>query len=73
MPRGLRVDGQKLEALRELRAYSRADVADLLGLSTVAIWKIETRGMTMPRTARKLAKLYGVEPEEITLSQRPVA
>ena len=67
MIRAVNIDPQKLRQLREDRAYSLRELAELSGLSQNAIWLIEAgrRTRPYPSTVRKLAKALGVEPREL--------
>ena len=59
-----------LKALRERRALSLSDLAQLTGLSRVTINRIENgKQKPLPRTIRKLAKALNVEVEELTSEQ----
>lgn len=57
---------QKLRQLREDRALSMRELADLAGVGHNTIYRIE-RGQTntLPRTVRRLAEALGVEPKEL--------
>jgi len=60
----------KLKRLREQRALSLTDLAQVTGLSRVTINRIENgKQKPMPRTTRKLAEALGVQVEELTSSQ----
>jgi transcriptional regulator with XRE-family HTH domain len=59
-----------LKRLRERRALSLSDLAQLTGLSRVTINRIENgKQKPLPRTIRKLAKALNVEVEELTSEQ----
>jgi transcriptional regulator with XRE-family HTH domain len=59
-----------LKVLRERRALSLSDLAQLTGLSRVTINRIENgKQKPLPRTIRKLAKALDVEVEELTSEQ----
>ena len=60
----------KVKKLREQRALSLSDVAQITGLSRVTINRIENgKQRPMPRTIRKLANALGVNVEELTSEQ----
>ncbi len=59
-----------LKALREKATLSQRELAELTGLTTSTINRIETgKQKPIPRTVRKLAKALGVEPSEIDFSK----
>lgn len=57
------MNGQ-LQTLRELRALSRRDLAELSGVDKATIYRLEhgRTGRARPSTLRKLAKALDVEP-----------
>ena len=60
----------KIKKLREQRALSLSDLAQITGLSRVTINRIENgKQRPMPRTIRKLANALGVTVEELTSEQ----
>jgi transcriptional regulator with XRE-family HTH domain len=62
----MEVDITALRELREEKAYSVRELADLAGVSRTTLWKLETTGgKAHPRTIRKLAEALGVEPREL--------
>ena len=62
--------GVRIKALREQRGMTQRDLADLAGLSSVAM--IESRGDTMRyETAKALAGALGVSIEEIYGDEEP--
>ncbi len=55
--------GANLRLMRQRRAYSQAELAELAGVRQVTVARIELdRVHPRPRTIRKLAKALGVEP-----------
>ena len=56
----------RLKAIRERRALSQQELAQLAGLTRVTITRLES-GVTQPypKTTRKLAEVLGVNPEDI--------
>jgi transcriptional regulator with XRE-family HTH domain len=65
------VDGTKLKALREDRAFSVRDLAEVAGVSTDTITAYEMgRRKAWPRNVRKLADALGVEPRELMIGSR---
>ncbi len=63
----MEVDTIRLKQIREARALSLRELADLSGVAHNTIWRIEDgrRKQTHPRTVRKLAAALGVEPTEL--------
>ena len=63
----MNIDPHKLRQLREDRAYSLRELAELSGLTENTIWRIEAgqRTRPYPSTVRKLAQALGVEPREL--------
>ena len=60
----------KVKRLREQRALSLSDLAQMTGLSRVTINRIENgKQRPMPRTIRKLAEALSVTVEELTSEQ----
>jgi transcriptional regulator with XRE-family HTH domain len=59
--------GSKLRRLRQDRGYSAADLQRLTNgqLGERTIWKAEVAGTVTQRTARLLAPLLGVQPEDL--------
>lgn len=62
---------QKLRELREERALSMRELADMAGIAHNTIYRIEG-GQTsaLPRTIRRLAGALGVEPKVLMRSER---
>ena len=59
-----------LKRLRELRALSLTDLAQLAGVNRATINRIENgKQKAMPRTIRKLAEALQVKVEELTTEQ----
>jgi DNA-binding XRE family transcriptional regulator len=62
----VKVDGQKLQKLRERRLWLVGDLAEKSGVHRNTISKLENeRGGSYPETIRKLAKALDVEPTEL--------
>ena len=62
----MEVNGMKLRALRERRALSLRELAEISRVNYNAIWRIEVgRTGAQPRTVRRLAEALGVEPHEL--------
>ncbi len=56
----------KLKELREDRAYSIRELAELAGVHYNTVHRIEHgQGSVHPRTIRKLAAALGVEPRDL--------
>jgi len=62
----VRIDVEKLRQLREERALSLRELAEVSGISHTTIWEHE-RGKVgaHPRTVRLLAEALGVTPREL--------
>jgi transcriptional regulator with XRE-family HTH domain len=66
----MEVDGMKVRHLRERRSLSIRELSDLSGVNYNAIWRIEVgRTGAQPRTVRRLAEAFGVEPYELMKEQ----
>jgi transcriptional regulator with XRE-family HTH domain len=62
----VKVDGQKLQKLRERQLWLVGDLAEKSGVHRNTISKLENeRGGSYPETIRKLAKALDVEPTEL--------
>ena len=63
----MRVNRDRLRALRERRVLSLRDLAERAGVGYVTIWRIEAGAtdQAQPRTLRALAEALGVEPAEL--------
>jgi transcriptional regulator with XRE-family HTH domain len=60
----------KLKEMREDRAYSMRDLAELAGVHYNTIHRIEHgQGSVHPRTLRKLAEAFGVEPRALRVDR----
>jgi transcriptional regulator with XRE-family HTH domain len=57
---------RKIRAVRERKALSQQDLADMAGVSKNTIHRLE-RGISraQPRTLRKLSRALGLEPAEL--------
>ena len=59
-----------IRRLRELHALSQRDLAARAKLSVTTVNRVETgQRKPMPKTMRKLAKAFGVTPEELLAEQ----
>jgi predicted transcriptional regulator len=60
------MDGEKIEAMRQERGWSRFELAVAAGLSEASVRNVE-RGANNVRleTARRLGMAYGVRPQEL--------
>ena len=66
MPQGLRVNGEKIQHIRVMKAcLSREDAARMVGITVPGLWRIETKGRTLIGTLRRLADVLGVHPSEL--------
>ena len=63
----MEVNVQRLKELRRQKVLSMRELEEMSGVSYNTIWRIEN-GLTgaQPRTIRKIAKVLGVEPAELT-------
>ncbi len=62
----VKVDGQKLQKLRNRRLWLIGDLAEESGVHRNTISKLENeRGGAYPETIRKLAEALDVEPAEL--------
>lgn len=68
MAASVRVDGETVARLRKEAGYDQKTAAEILGLSRVGLWKIETTGRTSPATLRRLSLLLGVDTSELALT-----
>jgi transcriptional regulator with XRE-family HTH domain len=66
MPGWQTVDGKRLRQLRRERMLSQAELAKLADTTQATLSLLE-RGerMAQPRTVRKLADAFGIEPREL--------
>jgi transcriptional regulator with XRE-family HTH domain len=66
----VRIDVQKLKQLREERALSLRELAEVSGVSHTTIWQHERgKAGAHPRTVRLLAEALGVTPRELMLKE----
>ena len=64
--RNMEIDRVRLKELREDRAYSARELAELAGVNYRTVLRIEHgQENVQPRTLRKLAAALGVEPREL--------
>jgi transcriptional regulator with XRE-family HTH domain len=62
----MEISVMKLKKLREDRAYSMRELAELAGVHYNTVHRIEHgQGNVHPRTLRKLAEALGVEPKDL--------
>jgi transcriptional regulator with XRE-family HTH domain len=63
----MEVNVEKLKELREDRAYSQRELAQIAGVSHQTIHRLESgHNHAIPRTVRRLAEALGVAPRELT-------
>ncbi len=61
----MEVDGGHLRRLRRERALSQRDLSRMTGIAFDTISRLETgKQRAQPRTVRRLANAFGVEPKE---------
>jgi transcriptional regulator with XRE-family HTH domain len=68
----VRIDGERLQELREERFWSRAELADKSGIHQDHIGRIERgdwHGHSRLPTIRKLAEALGVDPHELVRTE----
>jgi transcriptional regulator with XRE-family HTH domain len=62
----MEISAMKLKELREDRAYSMRELAELAGIHYNTVHRIEHgQDSVHPRTLRKLAEALGVEPKDL--------
>ena len=64
----VRIDGEKVRAVREGVFLSQRELAERACLNHNTVWRIEGSGATdvHPRTIRKLAEALSVDPTSLT-------
>ncbi len=64
----MEVNVSKVKELRAERVMSLRELAEAAGVSKDTIWRLESGTSTNahPSTIRKLAKVFGVQPSELT-------
>ena len=67
----VRIDGDKVRAVREETFLSQRELAEKAGLNHNTVWRIEGGGSVdvHPRTIRKLAEALSVNPASLTPSE----
>jgi len=67
----VRIDGDKVRAVREGAFLSQRELAEKAGLNHNTVWRIEGGGSVdvHPRTIRKLAEALSVNPASLTPSE----
>jgi transcriptional regulator with XRE-family HTH domain len=67
----VRIDGDKVRAVREGTFLSQRELAEKAGLNHNTVWRIEGGGSVdvHPRTIRKLAEALSVNPASLTPSE----
>jgi transcriptional regulator with XRE-family HTH domain len=62
----MEINVERLKELREARALSLRELANVAGVGHNTIYRIEHGQVNvLPRTVRRLAKALGVEPREL--------
>lgn len=77
----MKIDGEKVRALREQKAWSQEHLASVSGLSARTIQRVESEGGGLPETRLALAaalgvsaaELMGAAPDRVAPSPQPVA
>jgi transcriptional regulator with XRE-family HTH domain len=63
----VKIDGEKVRAVREETFLSQRELAEKAGLNHNTVWRIEGSGATEvhPRTIRKIAEALSVDPTSL--------
>ena len=62
----MRVDGEKLRALRDGKLMTSQELADLAGVSRDVIYRVENGRTGANQTSiKRMARVLGVEPKEL--------
>ncbi|CAN5734523.1 hypothetical protein BH24ACT22_BH24ACT22_09130 [soil metagenome] len=64
----VKIDGEKVRAVREQRFFSQRELAGKAGVNHNTVWRIEgdTSVEVHPRTIRKIAEALSVDPMSLT-------
>jgi transcriptional regulator with XRE-family HTH domain len=70
---GARIDGRRVKELRRALLLSQRELAQLAGLVTETINRIERQPERTfrPETVRRLAEVLGVDPHELMVEEEP--
>ena len=70
---GARIDGRRVKELRRALLLSQRELAQLAGLVTETINRIERQPdrTFRPETVRRLAEVLGVDPHELMVEEQP--
>jgi transcriptional regulator with XRE-family HTH domain len=70
---GARIDGRRVKELRRSLLLSQRELAQLAGLVTETINRIERQPERTfrPETVRRLAEVLGVDPHELMVEEQP--
>jgi transcriptional regulator with XRE-family HTH domain len=70
---GARIDGRRVKELRRSLLLSQRELAQLAGLVTETINRIERQPdrTFRPETVRRLAEVLGVDPHELMVEEQP--
>jgi transcriptional regulator with XRE-family HTH domain len=60
-----RMDGEKIEAMREERGLSRRELAQEAGISMTTLRRVERGERVQAKTAKRVARVFGIHPKEI--------
>ena len=73
MDGGARIDGRRVKELRRALLLSQRELAQLAGLVTETINRIERQPdrTFRPETVRRLAEVLGVDPHELMVEEQP--
>lgn len=65
MEQDMSLDSHHLRQLREARAWSQEQLAEISGLSTRTIQRLETNGSASVESRKALAAAFGIDPAEL--------
>src|SRR5215510_13427420 len=65
MEASMKIDGNKVRALREMRSWSQEHLASASGLSVRTVQRVEKEGGSLPETRLALAAALGVDASEL--------
>ena len=73
MEHEMNIDPHRIRQLREARAWSQEHLAEVSGLSTRTIQRLETSGAASVDSRQALASAFGVAPGELLPISAPAA
>jgi transcriptional regulator with XRE-family HTH domain len=72
----MKIDGDKVRALREMKSWSQEHLASASGLSVRTVQRVEKEGGSLPETRLALAAALGVDAAELaggTAARKPAS